>query len=948
MRMHVSLDLETTGLDPVSDAILEIGVVKFRGDEVIDEWQSLIDPGRSIPPNITQLTGITQEMVRSGGISLQQAFREVREIVGDLPVVGHSVNFDLGFMRQQRQLTTNRGVDTFELSSILVPNAGRYTLGALAKELGIELPATHRALDDARVAHRLYVKCFERAATLPREVLEEIARVGVMSNSSFSDFWHDALEEQQRGTLSTGGGARASKQTAGARRSSLVKGMSAMDARPLKPNDTTNPLDVEKVAGLLSAEGPFARQFAGYEPREPQVEMLRKVAQTFNEGGISFVEAGTGTGKSVAYLVPAMLWAIQNGQRVVVSTNTINLQEQLAEKDVPAVIGILGSEARAAVMKGKGRYLCPNRFAELRRNGPKSDVDVKVLTKLLIWLPNTQTGDADELFIPSPPERQSFQRLSAQNPICNANTCSATDCFFYQARRRAESAHVVIVNHALLLADMAVENRALPEYKYLIVDEAHHLESAATDALTYTMDREELGRVLGELGRTVSRRASGLLPEIASQARTSLPPDKSAPIEEQCDKGLKAAGTAWSAFVQFHDEAHEFFADAIEGKSDYAQTIRITPALRHRPAWDRLEMAFDKFNSEMNLLIRPLNTLSRALTEMIEVGSGDFDMLASQMAGQLRFLVESSEQMRGIIASPDDKMIYWAEIELRRGVRQPRMSLNAAPLHVGERLKKQLWDGKEAVVMTSATMRTTDSGNRSLPSFAYIKDRLEAQDAAELAVDSPFDYPSSTLLYLVSDVPEPNQQGYQQALEKGLIELFTASGGRGLALFTSYTALRATAKIVAPVLQKHDILVYEQGDGASRRVMVDQFRNAERAVMFGTRSFWEGVDIQGDRLSALAICKLPFDVPTDPIFAARSETFENSFNDYSVPETVLRFRQGFGRLIRSRSDRGVIAVFDRRMISKNYGEAFIKALPGPTTRRAPLAMLGKNVREWLG
>ncbi|MCX6018902.1 MAG: exonuclease domain-containing protein [Chloroflexi bacterium] len=938
MRTLVSLDLETTGLEKENDAILEIGIVKFRGDEVLEEWQSLVDPSREIPHFITELTGITSEMVRRSGIPLHNALRSARNIVGDLPVVGHSVSFDLGFMRQHRELQTNRAVDTFDLAGILVPHASRYSLGSLAKELSIELPATHRALDDARVTHRLYMKCFERAVNLPREVLEEITRIATMVNWSLAEFWNDALEEQQQ----------PGRVVRNLSRRAPVRKFAGEDARSLKPKEIPDPLDLDKVAHLLSAEGPFAQQFPGYEPRAQQVSMLRKVAQTFNEGGISFIEAGTGTGKSVAYLVPAMMWAIQNGHRVVVSTNTINLQEQLADKDVPAVIDILGTEGRAAVMKGKGRYLCPNRLADLRRSGPKSEADVKVLAKILIWLPDTVTGDADELFIPNPLERQSFQRLSAQNPICNANSCSATDCFFHQARRRAESAHVVIVNHALLLADMAVENRALPEYKYLVIDEAHHLEAAATDALTYTMDREELGRVMGELGRTANRRASGLLPDIASSARTSLPIDASAPIEDACDKAVKAVGSAWTAFVQFHDESLEFFADAIEGKSDYTQKVRITAALRNRSSWTRLEMAFDKFHAEMNLLIRPLNTLSRALTEHIEAGSGDFEALSSQLAGQLRFLVEADEQMRGIISAPDDRIIYWADVELRRGgTRQPRLGLNAAPLHVGDRLKEKLWEGREAVVLTSATMRTADSANRGMPSFSYIKDRLEAQDAAELAVDSPFDYKKSTLLYLVSDVPEPNQQGYQQAVEKGLIELFGSSGGRGMALFTSYTALRATAKVVAPALQQQDIMLYEQGDGVSRRVMIDQFRGAERAVMFGTKSFWEGVDIQGDRLSALAICKLPFDVPTDPIFAARSETFENSFNDYSVPETVLRFRQGFGRLIRSRSDRGVIVVFDRRLISKNYGAAFINALPGPTLVRAPLSMLAKHVREWL-
>jgi ATP-dependent DNA helicase DinG len=360
-------------------------------------------------------------------------------------------------------------------------------------------------------------------------------------------------------------------------------------------------------------------------------------------------------------------------------------------------------------------------------------------------------------------------------------------------------------------------------------------------------------------------------------------------------------------------------------------------------------VAFEKLLVEMNTLAKTLNSLFKGLTELVEVGVGDFESLVAQLNGHVRFMVTAGEQLNGIVSKPSDKMIYWADVELRRAgrARQPKLTLNAAPLHVGPLMKQHLWEGKDAVVMTSATMRTANSNNKAMPSFEYIKHRLDAQDASELAVGSPFDYKASTLLYLVTDVPEPNQQGYQQAVERGLIDLFKASGGRGLALFTSYTALRATARVIAPELQKSDILVYEQGDGTSRRVMIEQFRAAERAVMMGTKSFWEGVDIQGDRLSALAICKLPFDVPSDPIFAARSETFENSFNDYSVPETVLRFRQGFGRLIRSTSDRGVIVVFDRRLISKNYGTAFLNALPGPTIVRAPGSMLTKHVSEWL-
>jgi DNA polymerase-3 subunit epsilon/ATP-dependent DNA helicase DinG len=953
MRTYASLDLETTGLDADRDAILEIGIVVFRGNEVLEEWNALIDPERAIPAKITELTGITLEMVQQSAIGLGEGLRNADKIIGNLPVIGHNVGFDLGFMRRHRRLVQNASVDTFELAGILVPHAGRYSLGALAQELGITLPATHRALDDARVAHQLFLRCFERACDLPKETLEEIARIADMSNWTLKDFWRDALEAQERGTFSTTLGAKL-KKSVGSKKASLsgtLRRRTQLDAKPLKPREVVEALDVGKVAHLLSNEGPFARQFPGYEAREPQIAMLRKVAETFNVGGDVFIEAGTGTGKSLAYLIPSMMWAIQNGERVVISTNTINLQEQLAEKDVPLVISVLGQEGRAAVMKGKAHYLCNNRLNDLRRNGPRTADEVRVLTKILIWLPTTLTGDSDELFIPSPGERLAFQHLSAQNPLCNLNTCSATDCFFHQARRLAESAHVVIVNHALLLADIAVENRALPEYKYLVVDEAHHLEAAATDSLTFQIDRDEVGRMAGDLGRTVSRKASGLLPDIASKVRSSLSVDKSAPLEALCDKGLQAIGAAWNQFAQLFDEAVEFFSGESQGDSDYSQKIRITPNLRNRSGWSRLEVQFDNLFTDAQGLIKTLNSLYKNLTELGEAGMVDMDVLIAQLNGQVRFFVEVIEQLGGIISKPDDKRIYWADFEPKRGyggrTRAPKLQLCAAPLHVGPLVKQHLWDSKAAVVMTSATMRAANANNRAQPTFEFIKNRLTAQDADELAVGSPFDYKASTLVYLVTDVPEPNQQGYQQAVERGLIELFRASGGRGLALFTSYSALRQTARVIAPELQKSEIMVYEQGDGVSRRVMVEQFRAAERAVMLGTRSFWEGVDIQGDKLSALAICKLPFDVPTDPIFAARSETFENSFNDYSVPETVLRFRQGFGRLIRSKSDRGVIVILDRRLMSKQYGAAFLNALPGPSIVRAPLSMLEKHVRDWL-
>ncbi len=968
MRTFVSLDLETTGLDPDRDAIIEIGIVRFRGDEIVEDWSSLINPGREIPPKIEELTGISNDMVRESGIPLHRALGEAQRVIGNLPVVGHNVMFDVSFMRRQRMLAANPTIDTFELAGILIPHAGQYSLKALANELGIELTDSHRALNDAYTTYQLYLKLFERAVELPRDVLEEITNHAKRSGWPLADFWQDALETQARGVFTTNLSAKLKRsrtgQSAIARRAALK---ARAEARPLRPVDTPTPLDIDTVARLLNADGPFARRFEGYEMRPQQAEMLRTVATAFNESGHALIEAGTGTGKSLAYLIPSILWAQQNGERVVVSTNTINLQEQLAEKDVPAVIEALGlSDARAAVMKGKGRYLCPQRLGDLRRAGPKTQDEVRLLTKILIWLPNTLTGDADELFIPAPGERAAFAHLSAQNPACNLNTCSATDCYFNQARRMAESAHVVIVNHALLLADIAVENRALPEYRYLVIDEGHHLESAATDSLAYKIDRDELLRQLSELISTGGRRSSGLLVEISNYAHNRLPVAQGAALENLTSQAADVVGRAASEGVAFFDELLEFLSDRASNESrEYSQRIRVTRSFRGEPGWTRVELIFDKLLNELNALSRNLHNLSLGMNELADAGGdvsggegGDsLDMLLGRVVGARRFLDEAIEQMNAIISKPSDQSIYWVEMSAERlernganrrgGQSAQRVTLNAAPLHVGRLMRQFIWSAKKSVVLTSATLRTATPATRNQPSFDHIQERLDAANAMTLAVGSPFDYPRSTLLYLVSDMPEPNQPSYQQYVERALTELFRASQGRGMALFTSYSQLRATAKAVAPQLLRDGIMVYEQGDGTSRRIMMEQFRNAERGVLFGTRSFWEGVDIQGEKLSALAICKLPFDVPTDPIFSARSETYEDPFNEYSVPETVLRFRQGFGRLIRAKTDRGVVVVLDRRLISKNYGAAFLNALPSPAVRRGMLAGLGTAVAEWL-
>jgi ATP-dependent DNA helicase DinG len=940
-RIIISLDLETTGLDPYRDAIIEIGAVKFRGDEVLDTFSTLINPGRSIPPKITDITGLSDQDVADAP-RLYDMLPRLSSFVRDLPIIAHNVSFDLSFLNKQRLFLDNLGIDTFELAGMLIPHAERYNLGALARETGITLPATHRALDDALVAHALYQKMFERACDIPVKTLEEIVKHAQKIDWPLQIFFADALKASSRGAFSAGSIGAQLKAKGLAPKGQAPIFVPRQGERSLRPADEVEPLEVDVIAALLETDGAFEKTFPHFEHRPPQVQMLRAVADAFNTGQHLLVEAGTGTGKSIAYLLPAIHWAVQNGRRVVVSTNTINLQEQLAAKDVPDLQKILPFEFRAAVLKGRSHYLCPARLQLMRRQGPSTADELRVLTKVLVWLPSTVNGDGDELFIPNAAERAVWTRLSAENEACTAERCAANDCFFHRARQAAESAHVLIVNHALLLADVAVENRALPEYDYLIVDEAHHLEDAATDQLSFSTSRTQLKRFLQEIGRLDRHKTDGLLADVVGRIRASVPQQIADKTDEFAIKIADGIDRAQVFSEELFDHLIDFARQNVEGRSDYAQRVRLTQGLRSQPAWSTIEIAWDNLSAPLFAVADGLARLNSALRDMAEYDIPEYDEVTARVGSYARALDETRRNMNAILTKPVTGEVYWLEIEENRSGHGDRTLLNihSAPLHVGPLMQQHLWLTKQSIVLTSATLRTAKS-------FNFVRSRLAAEDMDELAVGSPFDYKSSTLLYLVTDVPEPGQPGFQQAVDKGLIALVTAMQGRTMALFTSYASLKATAKGITSDLNQADILVYAQGDGTSRRQLMEGFRTAEHAVLLGTRSFWEGVDVPGEALSCLALTRLPFAVPNDPIFAARSETFDEPFLQYSVPDAILKFRQGFGRLIRAKTDRGVVAVFDKRVLTKQYGQQFLQSLPDCTVRRGPYADLAKAAVAWM-
>jgi ATP-dependent DNA helicase DinG len=929
MTVIAALDIETTGLNPKKDKVIEIGVRLFDGNRIVNEWTRLINPNIHIPEFITELTGISDEMVRNAP-GIQDVLRELETLIGTAPILGHNIRFDLSFFEKYNLFQDNYSLDTYEMAAVLLPSATRYNLGALARELIVPQSVHHRALDDASATHLIYLRLLDLANELPVNLLSEIVQLGASLDWGANWPFQQILRSRKNKIFETESNSkRISIQ--------FFKEYDKNSGAPLQGDQEIYPLEVDEVASILEYGGPFSNYFETYEYRPEQVAMLRAITDSLSTSQHLLVEAGTGVGKSFAYLVPAALFSIQNKTRVLISTNTINLQDQLIKKDIPDLRNALGIDLRASVLKGRSNYLCPRRLEAARKRSPQTTDELRVLAKTLVWLLSNTSGDRRDINLNGPFEREAWIHISAEDDQCTNETClerTGGACPFYQARQAAQISHLLIVNHALLLTDIASGNRVLPEYEYLIIDEGHHLESASTEALSFRLSEGDIDRILREIGS----KNSGILSYVMALAREHTNPSTYGALNELITRAIELCfrfdNQQRSLFVLLK----EFISTQNENQrsSSYAYQIRILPSVRTLPGWDEIEIAWDATNDTLKLLSRVIEDLQKAIAEIFTDDLENAENMISSLGNIFRRLTEIEVNITSLIGQPDAGIVYWVEI-------QPfgnRMSLHAAPIQIGSLLEKYIWNNKSSVILTSATLTTNGE-------FNYIRNTLGAEDANELALGSPFDYENSALLYLCNDIAEPHTNEYQFQLNKTIVNLCRASMGRALVLFTSYAQLKRTSKSINRLLAADDIIVFEQGDGSSPNTLLENFKTSEKAILLGTRSFWEGVDIPGDALSILIITKLPFDVPTDPLIAARSEAFEDPFTEYHLPEAILRFRQGFGRLIRTQSDRGVVAILDKRVLSKQYGRFFINSLPNCTKIIGPVDDLPRKASKWL-
>ena len=922
---YVALDLETTGLDPERDRVIEVGAVVFTLDTVGTRLERLADPGRSIPDAVQRLTGITAQDL-TGAPAADSVLTELAELLRERQPVGHGARLDVdflmaaGFWPQDREI-----LDTLDVARILMPAAASHSLPVLAAELGLDQPRPHRALDDADATRQLLLRLRNLAAGLDDGLKDSMVSLVAPYSWAIAGFFSEALttdtafepvllrrpEPEPNGRPQTG-----------TPRSQLR----AVESRKLSDRLADDP---SAIAALVGPDGPLASALPEYEHREAQLQMTLAVAQIMRRGGRLAVEAGTGTGKSLAYLVPALARAVSRNERVVVSTHTHTLQEQLMLKDIPSLRRWLPWDFESCLLKGRSNYISLRRWRRYLPEPCSDAEELKFKLKVLVWLHQTRTGDRSELRLQGS-EEVFWERIASDPLDCAGLRCSDEDCFVHRARAAAEHSDLVVVNHALLLADVGTGRSLIPEYQHLIVDEAHHLEDAATQSLRCEVDGPALQALLHRLvADSAGGHRAGLIPEMRLRPHFGASDEPLAAAEEAA---LAAAPRCADLFLTAADWARRQLAEEVTRRED---AVRLLQQLREQDDWTPLAALAGDAATALSALDAELRRAVALSREWL--GGQEPDQAVRELEIIRGQLMEGADLIERAFQRPDPNRVYWLSIQGRSNT----PTLRAAPLEVGYLLREQVFHELHSVVLTSASLAVGGS-------FDYFCSRVGLGAEVEtLLLPSPFDYLDQALVCLPTDVPEPQSEEFEPAVEEMIADVSRRLRGRTLALFTSHNQLRDVYAGLKHRRDLDEVLILGQGLDGQRRQVLRTFEESDRSLLLGTSSFWEGVDIAGDRLSCVVIVRLPFSVPTEPVFAARAERLRDPFLQYALPQAALRLKQGFGRLIRRRDDRGAVIILDNRILERDYGKAFLEALPPASRYLGPAAGIGRKIEAWL-
>ncbi len=945
----VVLDLETTGLDPTENKIIEIGIIRYVNGEEKDAFESLVNPEVAIPDFITKLTGISDNDVKSAP-RIEELFDSLSSFIGNSPIIGHQINFDAAFLEyhlrtkyndfnnwdndsQRFKYLTNIRLDTLFLARIFLPFLQRFKLSTVAAYFGIDLERAHRAIDDARATGRIFLELTERVFACDTQLLRLIIRLLYKNSARVKNYFQPILEVKLNENIESTP-ASIPEDVAYAQQHFNIIGEA--DYQPIIFDHETEiqPVEESEVTTYFTESGKLARVIPNFEEREQQIKMSRLVTAALNNSEFLTVEAGTGTGKSMAYLFPAVEWATNNRnnlERIIISTNTKNLQEQLFFKDIPTVYAVARNKFKAVLLKGKSNYLCLDKWKTtmIDMDQRLTPAERSRILPLVLWADQTQTGDIAE--------NSGFQlnqnlglwtKLIAENNYCPGRTCKYyNDCFLMKARNGARKADIVVVNHSLLFSDLVTDNSILGEYKNLILDEAHNIEKTAGDYLGIRFNWWSFRNVYYRLYEEKPRKTGSLVQLEYRMTKSSLPEylqdklyKRISRLKTECN-GLKLCTNSF--FTELSQNLRNRYQKT--GENGFEETkIRYHQKFKY----------FSEVSTQIDEIKTALRSTKRRLSDLLEIFP-EMHQEAFQFQDQIhRELISIETELETLhhafdfcLEGDSDQHVYWLELASRR--ESTDITFNAVPLNIAELLKKSLYDGLNTAVFTSATMTVAES-------FDYFHNRvgltlIDAQKINSDILGSPFDYQNQILLGVSDYLDDPRSEGFSDQLADLIAEVHSNNPTGMLTLFTNYTTLNYLFNKLKLHFESEKILLLAQGKSGSRTNIINQFREYKNSILFGTDSFWEGIDVPGEALELLLITKLPFDVPSEPLIAARMEKIKqsggNPFMDYAVPEAIIKFRQGFGRLIRHKEDFGAVLVCDNRLSRMKYGTHFLDSLP---------------------
>ncbi len=907
----VTIDLETTGLNAESDTIIEIGAVKFEGDQVIDTYRTLVNPERPIPPRVTSITGIKPEDVVNAP-RLVEVLPVLKRFVADAPILGHNINFDLEFLRHNGLPFANPSFDTYELASALLPNAPRYNLNALMQQMDLTVEGDfHSALTDCKATARLYWALWLRMVNdIPIGTLQDIVNAARPLSWLGKLPFEEALRERRQSEVILAG---------------------------------HQPLNFVDPGTVTSTEKP--------EPLHQWNNALAGlIAETFEQGGAALVEAPAGIEARRAELSAAVQFAASSRAHVVIAVPNAEQQKHVRDHELPGIQSSLRTRLAVTTLKGREHYLCLRRIETLRRRAPTNVEELRILAKILVWADGNATGDQDDISLRGPDEYAAWERLSAADENCAASRCELQTngaCPFYRARKAAETASITVITHGLLLGDSLNENeRVIPKTPYLLVTEAHRLEDTVTFAMSKRLDLATFQRQLADLG-TLN---SGVIGDVATLAKVVLA-DKAERWMGRLQTIVDTVANATKHGNALFRALADVLSAAVNGREEIPAQARLTIDTRELAAFGTARTVWAILREFTGTLAEVLPRLADSIGGWLDkIPAGDvdtrqivFDVQASVQAAA-EHLTATHQQLIAVVETPDANAIYWLEAFPD----QNTPTVRRAPLRIAPLAISHLWADRKAVIVSGTTLQIGGT-------FDTMRERLGAPDgvsgARELVISSPPDAARETLVFVPEDMPDATGQekaSHQRAIERAIIELSSVANGKLLTLFTGYSQMRQTAQAVLPRLTLGSITLFDQSDGTSQQALLGGFAEAEKAVLFGTKHFWYDIELPTESLAVLIITRLPFAPINDPIVATRGELLADTFADYSLPEAIARFRQGFDRLARTRSgQRAVVVILDKRIVSKAYGQAFLDNLPAVTVKRGLLSDLANTAKGWL-